>query len=344
MSDTSLTNICDSFETNPSEDSAAKFIDALRGCFEGARSLQKKYDYSYSNVHDIEDMYVMKVFGMLNSTKDDVDRRFGREAVDRTDDRYDRFIDETDGIIAIMKTIFNNYPIRSENVETYLRFFQKCIRSTTHACSYVYYAPRDKYVESKSFDRNEVRARNQLWEETYARKEEFIKRANEREKYYHKVRNDEYWAGHGEEREKLTNEITDINLLKQQLTDEMKDIENAINIAKKYGTNPLQEEVDLAGWTEKINATKQKINSKKLFDFEGKKPLKAELEQYKKQYDMALNKAKAARKAMDDLTSSKLSTLFGEKNKVMSKVNSLNEKLKHINNELTKKQINSIYF
>lgn len=336
VSEALVKHYCDIFQNNPSGNNAGKLMDNLGNSLEGIRSLQKKYNYSYVGIHNIEDHFVIYVYDSLNAAKQLADSKFGRDASDRTDYKFDIYIDEVDSIIAAMSVILNNYSLRPESVEPYMRFFQKCIRSTTHASSYVWSVGRGKYVESKCLTRNAVRERNKMWEDTYAKKDRLVKLGQEREMVYHKIKNKEYWEAHYEEYHKLCSDLEELKKQRQPYTDEIDEIDKEINSTKESGSAKLQEELDLEEINEKIASTKQKISEKGLFDFKGKKPLKDELNILNKSYKSIYKKAKDARKAVDDITTSKLSTLNVKKNKVLERCSDIDSKIKTINNELTK--------
>lgn len=320
----------------PNETNRTRLINTLQSCFVEINILSVKYGTSYVLIHDFEDKKIFKIWNDLQEIKNNADSELGRGRENRTDWKFDAWLDKNDQVIGMLIYLLNGCPIRPRNVEPYLRFLQRTIRDTTHTCSYEYSAAEGKYVESKKLTRSAVKARNQIWEETNAKKDELIKKAEEREKKYQQTRFDEYWAAHSDEREELIAEKEELSLKRKPYTERIKTVEDEILVIKDKYSAQTADEAKEKELVDEIETNKKEIKKFKLFDFKGKKPFKQKLKELKIELKNTHKAALVSRQKANEELEKEINKLKLKTDGILSECSDIDKRLEFIENELTK--------
>ena len=312
------------------------YIDYASTSYKFLEHLRDDYKVSCIPVFETQNAIFEKVNNSVVDAKGFSDAMFGRDREDRTDDKYSRWLVENDAIIAITSSLLNDLPILPEKVDPTLKFFQKTIRSVTHSCSYRLVG--DKYEESRSPSKADVKEKNNLWESTSDKSKSFVARGQERIKKYKANRIEEYWEAHKDEKEEMLANKSDLEEQLKPYDEAIQELDNAIKEQKSLLKKTPDAEPGMEELEKNISDVQAQIKKCGLFDFKAKKPLKEQLGKFENELDKLRNVANGKMKDYNNVINSKISELSGQRQKQVDGRSSITSQINKIVSELTKER------
>lgn len=325
---------CINFQTNSNEDSAYNMETFLSTSFDCINGMVEEFDYSFCEAYELKSKLADKYFETLKKVKHTSDIIFGKQKAQRTDEKFDRWIDTQIDLSANIKALLES-EIRPQNFETYLDFFTRVVNDRIHGCSYEYIDGHG-YVESITLtDESKRIAKNDL-KEILSKKSQILADAQKRENEYHLAKNEKYWEEHKEEKDNLLEQKDSLHDSIKEIDDKVKEIDRSIAETKKKFDVNLPEEEKVLLIESQIKEVKCNIRKHSLFDFKGKAPHKEQLSQLKKQLNDEYKIAVEARKEYDSSIKKEINQFVKQKNSLLSDKESALNKINEINNELNK--------
>lgn len=325
---------CFNYQATRNEKDSYDMEAFLISSFVCINAIVEQFDYSYCRAYELKSDLLDNYFDTLKKIQHTSNLMFGKEKSQRTDERFDKWIDEQIDLSSCAKTLLES-EIRPQNFEKYFNFFAKTIDNRLHGCSYTYIDGYG-YVENVSLaDESKKIAKNML-NEVLTEKEQIIADAEKRENEYRLAKNEEYWEEHKDEKEELLNKKKSLEDNLKDLDAKIDNIDNAVASAKAKYKKVLPEEERVIAIERQIELTKCDLKKHSLFDFKGKAPTKEKIKELKAQLANESSLASAARKKYDASIKREIDQLIKEKMNLLSDKEITLKKINEIKETLTK--------
>ena len=291
---------------------------------------------SYAQTYELENSLFEDIFNAYVNAKELSDNKFGKERKDRTDDKYDCWLDEMYYIVNTMAILISVFPILPECVEPWLKFLQSTIKNVTHLCSYE--QQNGEWVESLKPTKDFIKNRNNVWEKLNSARNEYIERGKERVDLFKKGRFEEYWAEHQEDK-------ADLLAKKDELEKKLKPYEKAIAeldgaIGKQQALLKKEPEVNeqIIKLQKETTDLRRQIKQCSIFDVKNRKALKEELNKQEQQLNAQLHFELTKMNNYNKTIQSKIDELEKNKKGLIDGCKPIKDEIKKILKELTKER------